>query len=71
MYAKIKTKSNFRNLNGQWLHVKEIAGKRVSCEVVINGNSRTIDFQLSEVTEMNTKVESNVHPIFDNIIKGL
>jgi hypothetical protein len=54
MKAKVNTKSNYLNLNGQWLNVKEIAGKRVSCyhwsedfQIMI-----TIDFTLNEVLEI-------------------
>ena len=31
MKAQVKTKSNFKNLNFQWLEVAEILGRRVSC----------------------------------------
>jgi hypothetical protein len=56
MKAKVKTKSNYRNLNGQWLDVKEIVGTRVSCIVNTPDLGRqTIDFTLKEVIEINTK----------------
>jgi hypothetical protein len=52
MKAVVKTKSNFRNLNGQALEVHEIAGNRVSCivydELAYNGRLIT-DFTLKEV----------------------
>ena len=52
--ATIKTKSNFRNLNGQTLEVIEIVGTRVTCKSkLIQGEfakTLTIDFTLQEVT---------------------
>jgi len=55
MKAKVNTKSNFRNLNGQWLEVKEIVGTRVSCVVETKEyGKQTVDFNLKEVTEINT-----------------
>jgi hypothetical protein len=55
MKAQVKTKSNFRNLNGQWLDVKEIVGTRVSCIVDTEEyGKQTIDFSLSEVVKLNT-----------------
>jgi hypothetical protein len=55
MKAKVKTKSNFKNLNGQWLKVKEMAGTRVSCEVedVMAYNGKlTVDFHIKEIEEI-------------------
>lgn len=51
--ALIKTKSNFRNLNGTWLTVLEIKGNRVTCEVLENefGKYITVDFTSKEVKE--------------------
>lgn len=65
------TKSNYRNLNGQWLEVKEIVGTRVSCIVETEEyGKQTVDFNLKEVTEMNTTgTESNLHPVFANALK--
>ena len=55
MKAKVNTKSNYRNLNGQWLDVKEIVGTRVSCIVNTNDlGTQTVDFTLKEITELNT-----------------
>jgi hypothetical protein len=53
MKAKIKTKSNYQNLNGQWLQVKEILGTRVTC---LNFSQEfqkmiSIDFTLKEIAE--------------------
>jgi hypothetical protein len=45
--CKVNTKSNFKNLNGKWLNVTEIVGKRVSCKV----DGVTMDFDLKEVVE--------------------
>ena len=71
MKAKVNTKSNFRNLNGQWLEVKEIVGTRVSCIVETEEQGKqTVDFNLKEVTEMNTTgTESYLHPVFANALK--
>lgn len=56
MKAKIKTKSNYKNLNGQWLEVKEIVGTRVSCLWFSEEFQKTItiDFSLNEVSEIIT-----------------
>ena len=51
MKALINTKSNYRNLNGQWLEVKEIVGNRVSCVVFDEEYQKniTVDFTKKEV----------------------
>lgn len=49
MRVIVKTRSNFRNLNGQLLTVKEIVGTRVTCEVEIDGVKMSVDFHLNEV----------------------
>lgn len=51
--ALIKTKSNFRNLNGTWLTVIEIKGTRVTCEVFDNELNKfiSVDFTSKEVKE--------------------
>ena len=51
--ATVKTKSNFRNLNGQSLEVVEIAGTRVSCKVFCNEMQKviTVDFSLKEIVK--------------------
>jgi len=71
MKAKVNTKSNYRNLNGQWLEVKEIVGTRVTCIVETEVGKQSVDFNLKEVTEMDTagKVESNLHPVFADALK--
>ena len=49
--VKIKTKSNYRNLNGSILEVVEMCGKRVTCKG--KGNSGlTMDFTLNEIEEI-------------------
>ena len=72
MKAKVNTKSNYRNLNGQWLEVKEIVGTRVTCiaEFAEFGKQK-IDFTLKEVIEMDTtqSANSNLHPIFEQALK--
>ena len=71
MKAKVNTKSNYRNLNGQWLEVKEIVGTRVTCIVEFaEFGKQSVDFKLNEVTEMNTTgMESNLHPVFADALK--
>ena len=72
MKAKVKTKSNYRNLNGQWLEVKEIVGTRVTCIVTFaEFGKQSVDFQLKEITELDTtsSVESTLHPIFEQALK--
>jgi phage major head subunit gpT-like protein len=55
MKVQVKTKSNFRNLNGQWLELKEIVGTRVTCTIPSEMfGSQTIDFTLSEVVKIDT-----------------
>jgi hypothetical protein len=53
MKAKIKTKSNYQNLNGQWLQVKEVSGTRVTCLNFSQEFQKTIsiDFTLNEISE--------------------
>jgi hypothetical protein len=51
MTAKIKTKSNFRNLNGTFQPVYEIVGTRVTCLVEIDGKVHQTDFNQSEIEE--------------------
>ena len=55
MTATIKTKSNFKGLNGQALKVKELVGNRVSCLYFDPEFNReiTIDFTLAEVVRFN------------------
>jgi hypothetical protein len=51
-FVQIKTKSNFRNLNGTIQKVVEIKGKRVTCFVKTEDHPDgiRIDFNLNEVT---------------------
>ena len=60
MNAKIQTKSNYKNLNGQWLEVHEIRGTRVSC-IVKDDEAKDgqiiSDFTLSEIVEMNLETQ--------------
>lgn len=72
MKAKVNTKSNYRNLNGQWLNVKEIVGTRVTCIVEFaEFGKQSVDFSLKEVTELDTtsSVESKLNPIFEQALK--
>lgn len=47
--AEIYTKSNFYNLNGQWLQVVQMYKTRVSCIAEIDGKMQHVDFMLSEI----------------------
>jgi hypothetical protein len=69
MKAKIKTKSNYRGLNGKWLAIKEIVGTRVTCYVDTPDLGKiTADFALKEVEEMHiTEGNTSLHPLFQNI----
>lgn len=50
--AKINTKSNYRNLNDQFLDVHQMAGRRVTC-ICQNefGHNIYVDFTIDEVSE--------------------
>ena len=51
--AKVNTKSNYRNLNGQWLEVREFLGNLVACIIIDeNGQKITADFNLKEIEEI-------------------
>jgi hypothetical protein len=54
MKAKVSTKSNYKNLNGQWVEIKEFLGTIISCLVFdeILGKKITVDFSLKEITEI-------------------
>lgn len=52
MKVVVKTKSNYRNLNGQPLTVKEAVGTRVTCIVEIDGLNVSVDFNLNEIVEI-------------------
>jgi hypothetical protein len=60
MKALIKTKSNYKGLNNQWLDVKEIADTRVSCIYYCEDYQRwiTADFHLNEILKF-TKLTLN------------
>jgi hypothetical protein len=48
----IKTKSNYRNLNGTTQDVYEVVGTRVTCLIFVDEFQKSIqvDFHISEVT---------------------
>jgi hypothetical protein len=58
--ALIKTKTNFRNLNGTWLEVTEIKGNRVTCLHFDSELDRyiTIDFTSKEVKEFEYSIKN-------------
>ena len=71
MRVKVRTKSNYRNLNDQWLELVEVVGTRVTIKTIFaEFGTMTVDFQLSEVVEMDTTkyAESNMHPIFQQVL---
>ena len=48
--AKIKTQSNYRNLNGTWLKVVKFEGTALSCKFIDEeGLERTTSFNLNEI----------------------
>lgn len=50
MKVKVHTKSNYRNLNGKWLKVLQLAGKRVTCVVDLPDFGRqNVDFTIDEI----------------------
>jgi len=51
--AKIKTKSNYQNLNGNFYQVVQMVGKRITCLCEIEGRMINVDFHLSEIVEFN------------------
>lgn len=72
MIVKVKTPSNYRNLNDKWLELKEIIGTRVTCSIQFGEfGTQTVDFNLKEVVEIDTtkKAPSNLHPIFEQALK--
>ena len=51
-YAIVKTKSNFRNLNGRRLKVVEVLSNFICCEFFDEGRILRADFGFSEVVKM-------------------
>jgi hypothetical protein len=49
MKVIIKTKSNYRNLNGTIQNVFEIVGTRVTCLIRIEFRLMQVDFHINEV----------------------
>lgn len=71
MRVKVRTKSNYRNLNDQWLELIEVVGTRVTIKTIFaEFGTMTVDFTLNEVVEMDTTkdAESNMHPIFKKVL---
>ena len=51
--AQIKTKSNYRNLNGKFVNIVQFLGKSVYCEHINKeGDSIFCHFNLDEITEI-------------------
>lgn len=56
--ALINTKSNYRNLNGQWLEIKQFLGCLVACCFTDEtGTKITVDFQLSEIAKIKERLK--------------
>lgn len=53
--VKVNTKSNYRNLNGEWLEVYEIIGRRVTCS--IHSYPALMDFTVDEISEWKMPAE--------------
>lgn len=71
MEAIVKTKSNFRNLNGKSLQVIEIVGTRVSCKTFAEdlGKEITVDFHKdNEVLAITMGLESSIVMKNDKLI---
>jgi hypothetical protein len=53
LQAKIQTKSNYRNLNGEFVRIVQFLGKNVYCEYINeDGDSIFCHFNLDEITEI-------------------
>lgn len=51
--AQIKTKSNYKNLNGKFVKVIQFLGTIVYCEYINeNGEAVRCDFSINEVTQI-------------------
>lgn len=66
-YVQVKTKSNFRNLNGMWLPIKEIANTRVTCFVDTEFGGQHVDFYLPECVDFSDS-PTPLHPLFQSIM---
>ena len=51
MEALINTKSNYKNLNGKWITIKEFLGSIIACTY----DGQTIDFSLTEIKAIKNK----------------
>jgi hypothetical protein len=47
MQVLINTKSNYRNLNGQWVNIKQFIGTIIACEIYCEKERRLITFDIS------------------------
>ena len=54
MKALVKTKSNYRNLNGQWVTIKQFLGNIVYCQYFCKEREIlvTFDLLLNEIIEI-------------------
>lgn len=54
MKALVNTISNYRNLNGTWVEIKQFLGTLVACEIYSEefGKNITFDLSLTEIKEI-------------------
>lgn len=62
MFAKIFTRSNYLDLNDQWVEVEEFRGHIVSLKVYdeVTGSPKTVDVQLREIQEIRNERPSSM-----------
>ena len=52
MYAKIKTKSNYKNLNYKWVKILEFLGTILYCTDEFSESPTKFDININEVLEI-------------------
>ena len=54
MKVLVNTKSNYKNLNGKWVTVKEFLGTVIACEIYCEelGRMMTFDLSINEIKEI-------------------
>ena len=52
MYVKIKTRSNYRNLNNRWVKVLEFLGTIIYCTDEFSESPTKFDINIKEVLEI-------------------
>jgi len=64
-YAIVKTKSNYRGLNGKKLRVVEEFPNLIACKFFSEGKIITADFGRSEVVKIWTPTDISNEPMFN------